>query len=243
MEVPESIKNSILQAKNIYLIPSKEPEAQACALALFYTLKELQKNVNLLAEPLSETITFLTPSLDFISYPKNFVISIPNKVADISQIYYEKEDQNLKIFLTLQQGNIKKDNVSFYYAEAKPDLIITLGVKDYTKALQENLNDYGFLLDAPLLNIDSSIGGEQENKKFGTMNIIESNPLPETVFSMVKSMGLNPLKRESATCLLTGIVLATENFRSRLSASVFETAAHLMNQGADIKEIVRQLYH
>ena len=77
----------------------------------------------------------MTPSLDFISYPKNFVISIPNKVANISQIFYEKNDEALKIHLTLENGNIKKDNIAFYFSETKPDLIITLGIKDYAEEL------------------------------------------------------------------------------------------------------------
>ena len=96
----QEIKQTITDSKNIYLIPSKEPEAITATLALFYTLKELGKNVNLIIENPPENLKFLSPSLDFISYPKNFVISIPNKVALISQIFYEKNDDALKIHLT-----------------------------------------------------------------------------------------------------------------------------------------------
>ncbi|MCX6719563.1 MAG: hypothetical protein NTV36_00405, partial [Candidatus Staskawiczbacteria bacterium] len=76
MELQES-KKIITEAKNIYLIPSQEPEATALTMALFFTLKELGKNVNMIIEKLPENLSFLSPSLDFISYPKNFVISIP----------------------------------------------------------------------------------------------------------------------------------------------------------------------
>ncbi|MBI1866305.1 MAG: hypothetical protein HYS02_00885, partial [Candidatus Staskawiczbacteria bacterium] len=123
----EQAKQLIGEAKNIYVIPSEsnEPESIASALALFYTLKELNKNVNLIIENLPEKLMFLIPSLDFIAYPKNLVISVPRKIADVSQIYYEKNDEALKIHLTIDKGNVKKENVSFYFSEPRPDLIIT----------------------------------------------------------------------------------------------------------------------
>src|SRR3989344_8757649 len=151
----EEIKKLIESSKNIYIVPKEEPEAQSAALAVFYTLKELGKNVNVLIESLPENLTFLSPSLDFISYPKNFVVAIPNKVAQVSQIYYEKSDEALKIHLTLSHGNIKKENIAFYFSETKPDLVITLGVKDYTKELEGKLQSFGFLLDSPIINIDN----------------------------------------------------------------------------------------
>jgi len=188
----------INQSKNIYLIPSQEPEAICSALALFYTLKELGKNVNIIIDSLPESLKFLSPSLNFISYPKNFVISVPNSVANISQVYYEKNDQALKIHLTSENGIIKKDNISFYYSETKPDLVITLGIKDYVKELSQKLDSFGFLLDSPILNIDSSPSAEGErvdnktdNKNFGKINLIEDKPLLELVMSLINNLNKN----------------------------------------------------
>lgn len=186
MEIEES-KQLINQSKDIYLIPSQEPGAICSTLALFYTLKELGKNVNLILENLPENLKFLSPSLDFISYPKNFVISISNKVANVSQIFYEKNDQALNIHLTVENGNIKKDNIAFYFAETKPDLIITLGIKDYAEQLSGRLNSFGFLLDSPVLNIDNG----QNNKKFGKINIVEEKPLLEIIMRLINNLNKN----------------------------------------------------
>lgn len=183
METQE-LKNIINDSKNICLIPAEEPEAVTSALALFYTLKELGKNVNLLIETLPENLKYLAPSLDFISYPKNFVISIPNKVAGVSQIYYEKNEDGLKIHLALENGNIKKENIAFYFSEKKPDLIITIGIQDYSEQLKNKLNSFGFLLDSPILNIDN----KQNNKKFGIMNIIEEKPLLEIIMHLINNL-------------------------------------------------------
>jgi len=227
----------IADSKNIYLITSQEPEAITSTLALFYTLKELNKNVNLIIDDLPENLKFLAPSLDFISYPKNFVVSIPNNVAQISQIYYEKNNDALKIHLTLESGNIKKDNIAFYFSEAKPDLIITIGVRDYQKELSNKLNSFGFLLDSPILNIDNS----QNNKSFGKVNLLGSSSLTETVFNLIKETNGELMKKEPATCLLSGLIFYTENFKNKLTADVFQIVSDLMKKGADLQEILKNL--
>jgi len=233
-------KQLISDSKNIYVVCSETSEAVSSVLALFYTLKNLGKNVNLIMDPpaggLPENLKFLSPSLDFISYPKNLVISIPDSVAKISQIYYEKNDQTFKIHLGLASGNVKKDNVSFYYAEAKPDLIITVGIKDYLGALDEKLDSFGFLLDSTILNIDNS----KDNKNFGKINLVGEIPLSEIIFNLTES---NPPAsgKESATCLLTSLVVYTENFKKNITAEVFQMASNLMKAGADLKEINNNL--
>jgi len=253
MENPTEAKKIISDSKNIYLIASEEPEAVAVILALFYTLKELGKNVNLVIDALPEKLNFLAPSLDFISYPKNFVISVPNNVAKVSQIYYEKNNDALTIHLTLESGNIKKDNVAFYFSETKPDLIITVGIKDYSKELSGKLNSFGFLLDSPILNID--VG--QDNKKFGKINLLGGNSLSEIVFELMKPdkspaghldgpVTIPPkadlVGKESASCLLSGLVMYTGSFKNKLTAGVFQTASDLMKKGADLNDITNNIY-
>ncbi len=247
----QEAKQLITESQNIYLITSKEPEAVASTLALFYTLKELGKNVNLLMDELPASLGFLAPSLDFISYPKNFVISIPSNVAQISQIYYEKNDDALKIHLTLQEGNIKKDNISFYFSETKPNLVITVGIKDFVKELPTKLDSFGFLLDSPILNIDnfvpmsttevgtSRILDQQvgtNNKKFGKINLVEEESLAEIINGLVDAKN-----KQTSRCLLTSLIVYTGNFKENPTAEVFQLASELMKKGADIKEITENL--
>jgi len=225
-------KNLIATSKNIYLIASQEPEAMACTMALFYTLKYLDKNVNVVMEELPEKLKFLSPSIDFISHPKNFVISIPGSIAKISQVHYEKNDDFLKIHLMLESGNIKKDNISFYFEEAKPDLVITIGIQDYQKELSRNLDSLGFLLDCQVLNIDNM----QENKKFGKINIVTEGSLAEIIFDIDKT-----IDKEFAECLLTGLIIHTNNFTNNQTPEIFQLASTLMKAGADLKVITDNL--
>jgi len=232
MENSQEAKKIISEAKNIYLITSQKTEAIASTLALFYTLKEQGKNVNALIENLPENLKFLSPSLDFISYPKSFVISIPKNIAQISQVYYEKNDNGLKIYLTIENGNIKKDDISFYFSETKPELIITVGIEDFSAELPNKLNSFGFLLDSPILNIDNS----KENKKFGKMNLVEEKPLAEIISKLTDIKN-----REPAHCLLASLVIYTENFKRNPTAEIFQLASDLMKKGGDLKEIASNI--
>lgn len=237
----EEVKKLVYDAKNICVIPSQtnEPESLTSALALFYTLKELNKNVNLIIEDFPEKFDFLVPLLDFIASPKNFVISIPRSLADVSQVYYEKNEDSLKIHLTVEKGRVKKENISFYFSEAKPDLVITLGIKDLQNQLINKLDSFGFILDSPILNIDNSL----ENKKFGKFNFIENKSLSEITLDFIKSFNENLVKKDSANCLLTGLIIYYENFKNpKTTHEIFQICADLIKRGASHKYIVDSLY-
>jgi len=236
----EEAKKLISEAKNICLLPSEnEPESLTSLLALFYTLRELGKNVNVIFENFPENLNFLIPSIDAMSTPKNFVISIPRSTANVSQIYYEKTDESLNIHLTTDTGNIKKENISFYFKEAKPDLIITLKIRDFREYLESKLDSFGFLLGSPILNIDNS----QENSRFGQIDIIEQKSLSEIIMELIKSIDENLINRNIANCLLSGLTIYYENFKSsNVNEGVFNTAAELIKRGADNRQISDNLY-
>lgn len=242
----QDAKQLIIDAKNICILPSQtnEPESLTSTLALFYTLKELNKNVNLIIEELPENLNFLTPSLDFITTPKNFVISIPKTTADVSQIYYEKNEENLKIHLTVDRGRIKKENISFYISNVKPDLVITLGIQDFQKQLETKLDSFGFMLGVPILNIDSEPfdAAQGKNKKFGQINLIGDKSISELVLDVIKSIDENLIKKNTADCLLAGLVIHYENFKSKnMKPEIFKISAELLNQGASHGEILNNL--
>lgn len=246
MDALNEAKKLINEAKNISVVSPETNggEAVLCALSLFYTLRELNKNVNLLIEEFPEKFSFLIPSPDFISQPKNLVISIPSAAADVSQVYYEKNADGLKIHLAVDKGNIKKDNVSFYFSEPKPDLVITLGIKNFRRHLESKMDAFGYLLGSSILNIDTlpqATGGE-ENQKFGAVNLLENRSLSEIAIDIIKSMDENLIKGSSASCLLAGMVVFYENFgNAATSSSTLKTASYLMEKGANYNQITENI--
>ena len=236
----EETKNLIAQAKNICLIPSEhEPESLTSCLALFYTLKELGKNVNLISENFPKNLEFLIPPVDFISSPKNFVISIPRTASNISQIYYEKTEEYLKIHLTTDKGSLKKDDISFYFKEAKPDLIITFGIQDFKKQLDSKLDSFGFLLGSPIINIDN----RKENILFGQVNLVEHKSLSEISLRLIRLIDENLISKNVADCIMSGLIMYYENFKTKIiTPEVFQIAAEMIKKGANNQQIVDNLY-
>ena len=230
----QKLGHLISNGNNIAIIPGESHEAIASSLALFYILKEQNKNANIIQDQMPENLKFLSPSIDFISYPKNFVISIPEKSGAISKIYYERNNQSLKIHFQLEEGNIKKEDIACYFQEPKPDLVIALGVIDYSKELKEQLNAFGFLLGSPILNIDN----HEENKKFGKINLVEKKSLSEIILSLFPSKALN---KKTAECLLTSLLLYTNNYQQNITAEIFELTGLLIKKGADFEAIRKNL--
>ncbi|MBU3934674.1 hypothetical protein KKC00_01785 [Patescibacteria group bacterium] len=248
MDLYKEAKNLIGQSKNIYILPSPEKEESiASALALFYTLKELGKNANLILDEIPERLKFLIPSLDYMSYPRNFVISIPKSLAEIYQIRYEKDEKNLKIFLTIDKGNIKKSDISFSFTAPKADLLVTIGVGELKPKDQSGFKEEDFLSSAVILNIDN----EKRNKNFGKINLTgEKGSLAEIIFNVIKSLDENDkntngdiIKKNIATSLLTGLIIFSDNFRNQnISSELLETAALLAKKGESLRQIASRLY-
>ncbi|MBU2539701.1 hypothetical protein KJ786_00860 [Patescibacteria group bacterium] len=240
MDIFQEAKNLINNSQNIYIFSSEEREESiTSALALFYTLKDLNKNVNLTLEKVPSRLKFLIPSLDHITYPKNLSISIPKASAEISQIRYEKNEDNLKFYLTVDKGNIKKSDVSFCFTELKLDLIITVGLKDLGEIKNSNSFNNAVLSDLTILNIDN----QKENLNFGRINLLKDNEsLSELTFNFIKSISENLVKKEVATILLAGIIIASDNFKSdNTSPQLLEASASLIKKGGNHQEIISNL--
>ncbi len=239
MNSPKEAKILIDNSQNIYILPSTPTlESLVNALALFYTLKESGKNVNLAIEELPERLKFLTPALEHISYPKDFVVSFPNDKANISQIRYEKDQISTKVLLTIDRGSLKKDDISFCFAEPKPDLLITLGFKNIEAVKWPPIFNKDILSKSAILNIDN----QQDNTNFGKINIVEQNKsLSEAVFDIIK---LGNINKNTATCLLAGLILASDNFKNKTTSSpMLEASAVLIKMGAQHQEIVKNLWN
>lgn len=231
MQDLKEVKSLIESAKSIHIIPTETgEEGVACALALFYTLKELKKNVNLSVKEIPERLSVLAPSLDYISHPKDFIISIPKNRADISEVGYEKNNDSFKIYLKTEKGNIKKSDVSFYFAEIKPDLIITIGIKSASEIKDLDLSH------SAILNINN----QKESENFGRINLIElERPLSALMFDIIKSIDEKLINKKVATSLLAALMV---NQNNSPTAQTINTSTDLLNRGAEGKEILENIY-
>ncbi|MBI2626468.1 MAG: hypothetical protein HYW69_02665 [Candidatus Nealsonbacteria bacterium] len=240
MEAIKLAKSIIDKSQNILIYPSPDLQGDSLgsALALFYTLKKLGKNVNVDIKDIPEKFCFLTNLQSASS--GDFVISINTDGKDIGKMRYEKNHKDLKIYLAMNKGEIKRDDINFsLFANAdnlaqNPDLLISVGMQSLSDLPQS-------FWKSAVLNIDN----QPQNENFGEVNLIETtSALAEITSNLIKSMGGEELFDEkTATCLLTGVIWSSQNFRSpKTRPQTFETSAFLIERGANHQEIVQHLY-
>lgn len=244
MEALTQAKNVILGSQSILILPSPESQGDSigAGLALFFTLKKLGKNVNMPMGPLPERLGFLSKMEE---ENKDFIISVNTKKSPISKMRYEKEGDELKIYLTSEDGYLSPESVRLMGQTIKPqenqipDLVITLGadsLESLGKSFSENIQ---IISEAAVLNIDN----QALNENFGDINLVDiTSSLSETVLSLVESIN-GETEPKTATALLTGIVWSYQNFRNpKTRPKTFEAAAKLIEKGADHQKIVFHLY-
>jgi len=250
----DQAKNIIERFQNILIIPSLDSpgDGLGSGLALFFTLKKLGKNVNIAKQEIPERLRFLT-ELDN-GPDKDFVISVDTTKGNISKMRYEKDRQDLKIYLTLNQGEIGEKDVSFVSSpaaerikfsglEKNTDLLIVLGAGSLDDLGEIFYQNTDFFYERPILNIDN----DPDNENFGEVNLIElGSSLAEILIKLIKPMeaGYNSLiDKKTASCLLTGIIWSSQNFRNpKTRPKTFETSAFLIERGADHQKIIQHLY-
>jgi len=213
MENYSRAKKLIKESQNIYIFPSQDFRADSfpASVTLFYALKKLNKRVNLILTEIPKEFHFLAENLQINPLPQDFVISIKEKEAKVSQVFYEKMENELKIYLRTKRGTLNEKNVYFENQNLNPvrdfenkikaqlvgnisngvnqnglfpqsDLLITLGI--------ENLQRLGnnFQENLPLiLNIDNQI----ENENFGKI-ILKENPsvsLSDIILKLLRTIG------------------------------------------------------
>jgi nanoRNase/pAp phosphatase (c-di-AMP/oligoRNAs hydrolase) len=254
MDTFDQARNIIERFQNILIVPclSSPGDGLGSALALFFTLKKLGKNVNLVEQEFPEKLRFLT---ELANGPdKDFVISIDTTAKDIAEMRYEKGRQDLKIRLSLNHGEIGQKDISFTSSpaaeqirfsglEQNADLLIVLGagsLEDLGETFYQNTN---FFYERPILNI----ANRPDNESFGEINLIEINSsLAEILVKLIKIMEAKNGKlmdKKTATCLLAGIIWASQNFRNpKTRPKTFETSAFLIEKGAEHQKIIQHLY-
>ncbi len=233
----KKIKKVIERAQNVSLLPSPDfrKDSFPATLALFYSLKKLSKNVNLLTRDYPKRFSFLIEKEE-VTLPKaDFLISIRQAGTKVSQLFYEKRENGLALYLKTKGEELKKENVSIQPL-GLGDLLITLGVGEFKKVEK-------FLKGKPkfLINIDNQL----DNKNYGDLNLIElgAPSFSEIAFDLISTIDENLFDEKISNCLLAGIVQGTSNFQDpKVNEQTFQKTSLLIEKGADFKKTISQLY-
>jgi nanoRNase/pAp phosphatase (c-di-AMP/oligoRNAs hydrolase) len=218
-------------------------DALGGALALTSALGKIGKSTQLvIPKELPKKFEFL-PKTNSLSYDRfrerEFVLSIQNPEDHINNLYYEKKDGLLHIYLKAKKKIEEKD---FRVNHSHPfDLIFTINSQDFEnlgKAFEYNPE---LFFETPVINIDNQVA----NENFGEINLIDitSSSVSEIVMGLIDFLGRNLLDKDIATWILTGLIDATDNFQSpKTTPRTFNNAALLINRGGDQQKVIRYFY-
>ncbi|MDD4661730.1 MAG: hypothetical protein PHG24_00405 [Candidatus Pacebacteria bacterium] len=176
----------------------------------------------LIAQKLNKNIYYrINNNLPFFPICEDAPQIILNVKKQISDIYYEKSNEGIKLFLTPKENDISLEDFNCKLINAKEkkslDLVIAVGfksLKDLERSVQE---DFTEISKAHIINIDNN----HLNKVYGNVNLIENGT------SLAKILFKN-LEEE----------LFDENIASLLLAQIkeedFKVVKKLTEQGAKI---------
>jgi len=243
----QKLKEAIDQSKKILIIfpENFNGDIISSSLALFLFLKKMGGEVNIVSKNfvLPSKYSFLEGSNQIkedLSLIRNLVISVDLKNNKIGELSYEVVGEKLNIYLSPKKRIIAKNDISLALGKYNYDLVFVLGCQKLEN-LGEIYHQYlDFLQKTILVNIDYHSG----NKNFGQINIIDvtSISLGELIYKIIKSLKQDLIDSEIATSLLTGIVSATNFFRSpETNQHTLLAASQLISLGGNKKKIIQNL--
>jgi len=248
MTEAQQIKEQINKSKNILVTTKKflNGDNLSSGLAWYLLLKKLNKNVEIIIDNFSPPteLNFL-PAIENIkkeaSHLKKFIISLDISQTELEELSYDISNKELEIYLTAKKGFFRPADVKMKDSGYKFDLIIVLGSQELESlgALYDNHPD--FFYQTTIINLDY----QSQNDHFGQINLIELNKtaVAEITYYLFKSFNQALINEKIATCLLTGLISATNSFKSlRLTPECLNTASELISLGADKEKIITNLY-
>ena len=171
---------------------------------------------------------------------KFFIISLDTIKTKIKNLKYRLTSERLDIVLFPEAGSSLPEQITTHAGGFAYNTAIILGCSDLDSLGSLYTAQPAFWQETSLINIDAS----PANEAFGQINLI--NPKASSVSEIVWQLfsdKLDLIDANIATCLLAGIIMATNNFKSaNLSPQTLSVAADLINLGARREEIINQLY-
>ncbi|MFZ2187250.1 MAG: hypothetical protein WAV46_01300 [Candidatus Moraniibacteriota bacterium] len=225
--------------------PSRDALASAFALALF--LKNTGKAVTLASEHIDadkEALAFLPQPENIITSiagARDFVLAFNTSRNKILSVRTENVEDEVRIYLTPENGSIDPRDFSFIPAKFKFDLAIVIGAPDKESLGKIYEDNPDIFYEIPIINIDN----HPENELFGQINLVDitSSSAAEILAETLENADVKFFTEAVSESLLTGIIAATDSFQKRnTTPKALKLASHLMDKGADQQKIVRSLY-
>jgi len=243
----EQFKKFLENSKEVLILIPENPDCDAVgsAYGLSFFLERIGIDPTIASSgEIPEKFSFLPRPqkiIHDISGSRDFVLSFNTKDNKITGIRKEQNGDTLNIYLTPEKGSLNPKDFSFILAKFKYDLIIAIDCPDLEKLGPIYLNNPDLFFEIPIVNIDSS----SSNESFGQTNLVDVTACSssEIIKRSMEEINKDAIDKNIATCLLAGIICATDSFQKKnTTPKCLSAAADLMEKGAEQQEIIRWLY-
>ena len=241
MDNLKEAKDAIYNAKRITILTRDNPsqDAAGAALALFFSLKNINKIVNIPA------LREFPGPIDILSKEdeqKTFLISFKKNV---SEIYYEKKGGEVNLYIKPKKEGINLEDLSFKtiaspningfqginQLKRPADLLIALGIEnfqDIEKAIEEDPDRY--LPQIKIISIDNS----GLSQKYADFNLVKKYPsLSQACAYFLKNFGVDFINSDAANALLYGFTLFLKDAKPDDQQELILLLSWLARNGAD----------
>lgn len=238
----EKVVERINDADSILVALSKDPsvDEMTAALGLALMLDKYGKHVTAIySGKTPNALEFLKPDETFeadTNSLQDFIIALEKEKAD--HLRYKIEGDFVKVYITPYKTTISESDLEFSRGEVNVDLVIAIDVIEI-EDLDAALSQHGRIMhDASLVNISNAIPGRLGGVEW---NNPQASSVSEMVVTLLEKMG-QPITKEVATALLTGIISATDRFSNeKTTPDTMALSSKLMQLGADQQLIVAQM--
>ncbi len=244
----QQFQHLIDQSKHILIALKKNPtgDAISASLACALFLEKMNKHVDVVSDNfvLPKKFSFLKKSHRIhanMPHLQKFIIHVDVTKMGLQEFSYDVKNGMLDIFLTPNHGFFTDEHIRTAQTGFRYDLIITLDTPDFDSLGDMYHNNTDLFYKVPVMNIDASA----TNEHYGTVNLIHltSSSTSETLALLFKQMRESLIDADIATALLTGMISATQSFKTKnVKPQALTLASELVGSGAEREFIIEHLY-
>lgn len=243
MELPlQELSGLLNNGQHILIVGPSDPNIDVICSAAAWQIFLLgqKKQVDIVLVGKKPALKFLPSTVtisETITDLNKFKIRLDVSKIKVKQLSYDISDTELVVDIVPEGGVFLSSDLKSETGEYKYNLILALGALDLESLGSIYQTNRDFFHSVPIINIDRQI----LNENFGQLNIVDPK---STSVSEISYYALQKhLTKDLATCILGGIIAATNSFQSiQVTPQVLELASLLLVKGAERQQIIESLY-
>lgn len=165
---------------------------------------------------------------------QKYLLQFENQADKVSSIQWNQTDKNLNIYVSMDNGKLNTENITFDSVGGNYSTIYTfgLGSLDDLGDKYSKTREYIFS-EAEIVSFGKEV--KIKGRKVENRAISEDGSIAEEVYKYIHERKLK-INMQAATDLLAAIYISTDNFKQVVNPDVFSMSAELVKADADTQK-------